>query len=332
MITALMMTTAALATPSPLTAILECLSGLAMNASLGVKSNRMKCVHEASRRHGYPGRHQREAAVASREVIIPLIRRLEPRIGPETVFRLFLSTLRPDVPRLVVDVGANRGSFSLMAAKQGHRVVAFEPVANNIDAFRKNVPSELFSDVRLVTKGVGATPSKFTMRGNSQGKSVAKDGLMVDVGATVTKNGCDNTTYHCHTVEITTIDAEVQEPVFVMKMDIQGFESFALQGAKTLLTKHGVDVLIIEFDPKLQKVQGGSCLRIAKLLWGHGYVLFEGSRLKFEADGSLKSQFARNWGQPQTFERFIKDLVIEDSYTDLIAVHKSLVPPGPFFA
>ena len=317
---------------TPLGTVLECLVGATEGGSTD-KGRRVECVRELSKHRGYPYRHTSEDVAAhSNRHVVPILRRLEPRMGPETIFRLMLATIRPGESRLIVDVGANRGSFALMAAKHGHRVVAFEPVENNIDAFRKYVPKGSYPNVRLVTKGVGARPSSVVMRGNSIGRSQEKDGLAVDVGATVLRRGCDASKYVCHTVEVTTIDTEVRERVFVMKMDIQGFEEFALQGAEKLLSRHGVDVLIIEYDPKLQAEQNGSCTRIANNLWQRGYVLFENSRQKFEADGSLRVQYGRNYGPPLSIAAFVKELTNEISYTDLVAVHKSLVPPGSFFA
>jgi FkbM family methyltransferase len=44
------------------------------------------------------------------------------------------------------DVGANVGVFSLLAAKKGHRVVAFEPAAVNYFVLAKNVELNAFDD------------------------------------------------------------------------------------------------------------------------------------------------------------------------------------------
>ena len=55
-------------------------------------------------------------------------------------------------------------------------------------------------------------------------------------------------------------------------------------------------------------------------------------QLQFEADGVLRAQYGRNYGPPLSIAAFVKELTNENSYTDLVAVHKSLVPPGSFFA
>jgi FkbM family methyltransferase len=254
-------------------------------------------------------------------------------MGPETLFKLLLATLKPGVQRLIVDVGANQGTFSLLAAKQGHRVIAFEPLPNNINAFRHYLPNAAYPQVRLVTKGVGAASAgRVQMRGNWVGTSSSgvEKGTSVDVGATVTAN-CDPTRTRCHEVSLTSLDAEVQEPVFVMKLDIQGFETHALRGGRRLLRERGVDYLIVEFDPRLQSAQGGSCLTILRELRAAGYVLFEGARLAFDAKRRLDRVYSRNWGGPQPFASFVDSLRKEGSYTDLLAVRRELVAQT-FFA
>ena len=118
-----------------------------------------------------------------------------------------------------------------------------------------------------------------------------------------------------------------------MKMDIQGFETHALRGARRLLGERGVDVLIVEFDPHLQRAQGGSALSILRTLHGHNYVLFENCRLAFDkAFSKLSRVYHRNWGAPRGFEAYVDELRREASYTDLIAVHRDLVPQPFFFA
>ena len=115
------------------------------------------------------------------------------------------------------------------------------------------------------------------------------------------------------------------------RRDSAGFESYALRGATALLGKRGVDFLIIEFDPRLQDQQRGSALGILQTLHGYGYILFENSRLAFDAGFSkLSRQFKGNWGAPQRFDVFVQELRKNSAYTDLIAVHQSLLSP-PFF-
>lgn len=323
--------------PTLFSSIFECLAGGPNGTAEG--PGRFSCVRTLSEARGYPGRrHSSISSAASAmkgrpQVVWPILRRLEPRMGPETLFRMILATTKPGVRRTFVDVGANQGEWSKIAAKAGHRVIAFEPLPNNIRAFQRHVVSA-YPSVRLVTQGVGSFARSVRMRGNTKGsRSGVASGTTVDVGATITSS-CDGSRTRCVDVAITTLDTEVREPVFVMKMDIQGYETHALMGAQTLLLDRGVDILILEFDPRLQDLQGGSCLRILQMLHSAGYVLFENARLGFDTKFTkLDRMYKRNWGAPLGFQAFVAGLRKEAAYTDLVAVHADLVqPPGRYFA
>lgn len=286
-----------------------------------------ECVQVLAKALNYPERHRSPRPAAPPEVVLPILRRLESRQGPETFFRLLLDTVRPGKVMTIVDVGANRGTFSMQAAARGHRVIAFEPNPTNIRAFRQLLPSTKYPRVRLVTKGLGEKPSSVLIRGNSGGRAAFDKnlGVVYDGGATITKS-CNRSRLSCSQIEISTLDAEVREHVFVAKMDIQGFETFALRGAKALIAHHGVDVFILEFDPRMQKAQGGSCLEILQTLHRAGYVLLENGRLVFDKGVPVFS-YDRNFGPPMSFPQFVKALNGAHGYTDLVAVHHSLYPP-----
>ena len=199
---------------------------------------------------------------------------------------------------------------------------------NNIDAFTQNLQGYASSSVRLITKGVGDQPSVVSMRGNSDGKSkVMKGGAnkTFDVGATVELDGCRNRKTSCHQVLITTLDTELASvpAIFIMKLDIQGFESRAFRGASGLLGRRAVDVFIIEFDPNLQRLQGGSCEEICLRLHAAGYVFFEGAVLRH----SLRLAATREaLGRTLPVHDYVDMLRGLHAYTDLVAIRYELVP------
>jgi FkbM family methyltransferase len=257
-------------------------------------------------------------------VVLPILRSLRWAGGPERFFEHLLAAVPAGDVRTVVDVGANRGSFSLMAAAKGHRVIAFEPLRNNIDAFNRLLETHK-SKVTLIEKGVGDKPVVLQMRGNSGGKSKVEGNLAYDVGATIEMAGCDPKRVHCEQIHVTTLDIELAnfESIFVMKMDIQGFETNAFRGGTSLLARRAVDFFIIEFDPQLQRMQHGSCEEIMLLLRGAGYVLFEGAMIR-KRNGYKAIQ--QSLGDFHTFAEYVKELKEFGAYTDLVAVKYELVP------
>lgn len=65
-------------------------------------------------------------------------------IWEDRIYALDGLNLGPD--DLVLDIGAQIGSFSLLAASHGARVIAFEPCPMNLERLRKNVARNNFAD------------------------------------------------------------------------------------------------------------------------------------------------------------------------------------------
>ena len=55
-----------------------------------------------------------------------------------------MDALKKDSKTDLIDIGANIGVFSLLAAKAGHKVVAVEPIKDNIIRYQK-----VYSSVRV---------------------------------------------------------------------------------------------------------------------------------------------------------------------------------------
>ena len=111
--------------------------------------------------------------------------------------------------------------------------------------------------------------------------------------------------------------------LFLMKLDIQGFESRAFRGASQLLRRRAVDVFVIEFDPRLQAHQGGSCEEIVMRLHAAGYVFFEGAMISHNNNFET---LRVSLGQTRTVIQYIDLLRKHTAYTDLVAVKYELVP------
>ena len=50
-------------------------------------------------------------------------------------------------------------------------------------------------------------------------------------------------------VRVTTLDLEVDEDVYVLKVDVQGWEPHVFAGAVGLLQKHEVQLIVFELSP-----------------------------------------------------------------------------------
>jgi len=144
---------------------------------------------------------------------------------------------------LFVDVGANIGSYSILASSvAGARTISFEPVPSTFSHLKDNVAiNHLDSIVELHNCGVG----------NEQGE--LRFTLNLDtVNHVIPGNTTDNK--DSLVVEIQTIDELMNDRVpLLMKIDVEGFEMSVLQGARQTLDKPELKALIIELN--------GSCRR-----------------------------------------------------------------------
>jgi FkbM family methyltransferase len=132
------------------------------------------------------------------------------------------------------DLGANVGFFTLLAARlvgATGRVVSFEPDPRNANALRRNVALNALENVEVVEQGVSDRTGavRFTL-GPSTGSHFAR---AEDSGENID-------------VRVTTLDAVLANgypPPTLLKMDIEGEEVRALEGAAVLLAQHRPTVI-----------------------------------------------------------------------------------------
>ena len=150
-------------------------------------------------------------------------------------------------PPLVLDVGANLGYFSLLAAAHGCRVRAFEPSPGLAEIVRASVALNGFGElVTVVNAGVGAAPG--TMRfAAAADPSISR--VVADEPATA----------HLPLLPIVALADEIDEDVLLVKMDTEGFEPYALQGLLPACAAHRIEHIVVEIK------QGGADLAIERL-------------------------------------------------------------------
>ena len=133
----------------------------------------------------------------------------------------------------VLDVGANIGFYTLLAAKRGARVFSIEADPLNAAMLRKNVALNRFED-RVTVFEIAAT---------DRGGPTALYRHPFNLGeSNIVANGTA-----AGTVEAVPIDSLNLPPVDICKMDIEGAELLALQGMKETLARSPKVVLFVEY-------------------------------------------------------------------------------------
>jgi len=135
---------------------------------------------------------------------------------------------------LFIDVGANVGAYSVLAAACGATVVAFEPGGNAFQTLRTNVRiNDLDACITVRRAAVGSTPRvvRFT--------TTQDTGNHVAVGG----EGGDP-------VEVVRLDDERFDfdGHCLMKIDVEGFEAQVIEGAEKLLESGRVTAAIVELN------------------------------------------------------------------------------------
>jgi FkbM family methyltransferase len=183
---------------------------------------------------------------------------------------LFERLLRPGM--FVVDLGASLGYYTLLAAKKvgnNGRVYAFEPQPWNCEVIRKSIHANAYEGiVIIIQKAVADKQGLVTLHFAEPGSGEAS----------LYWRSMPGRGQQSIAVEATTLDEffekEGSPPIHVMKMDIEGAEKAALEGAKALIQRNTKLKLIIEFDPRCQADAGVSPEEFFNTLIGVGFKNF----------------------------------------------------------
>jgi FkbM family methyltransferase len=167
-----------------------------------------------------------------------------------------------------VDIGANIGFFSLIAARRlgpGGQVYAFEPVAENAACIIRSSRLNDMSTIKVFAEAVGAHTRRSELRlaHHIGGAMLASAGTPPDVCGTVQ-------------VDVVSLDDVIDRrrlwPPALIKIDVEGAELEVLQGMSRTL--HSVrPTLIYEVDDETRAGLEGKCREIAAFLSGAGYDL-----------------------------------------------------------
>ena len=137
---------------------------------------------------------------------------------------------------VIVDAGAYPGDYAIFAARRAGasgRVICFEPGERNRAVLERNVKAAGLRNVTIVPKGLWN--ERTTLR-------FAQDGL---ASTALGGEGTDSA------IEVTTLDDALAElgvgRVDVLKMDIEGAEIQAIQGARRTLESGDVHVCIASY-------------------------------------------------------------------------------------
>jgi FkbM family methyltransferase len=211
---------------------------------------------------------------------------------PPTVEEQFVRSLNLR-GRVIYEIGAYEGIFTIYFASQATRVIVFEPHPVNQKTLSNNVALNGFTNVTLRPVGLGSRRQDAVLVYPRD--EPARASIEPAVSAAITREGGH---YETIPVTIDTLDeqivsADLPPPSFI-KIDAEGAEYDILVGARNTLQKHRPDLMI-----EIHGAGGDArshARRIAALLENIGYALShveDGSRVdSATAPGNLGHIFA----------------------------------------
>jgi len=183
--------------------------------------------------------------------------------------QLIRALIRPGM--VFFDIGANTGFVSLVASTKCERVFAFEPLPSNLRRIRRNLEINKLQNVTVVDRAVGDREATATLYvPDSQNTGLAS--LKKMAGARSIE------------VPVVTLDGFAREQqgsrVDLIKIDIEGTEVMAFEGARELLSRPHAPEVIFEAHP-------GS--EAAHWLEAVGYTIYE---FKLQREWEARNLFA----------------------------------------
>lgn len=145
--------------------------------------------------------------------------------------------LLPD--SVVLDIGANIGLTTLVAAEVVHRgrILAVEGAPRNVAALSRNLNAHAAGIATVIHCAVGAQQGEANFVDNSAFGHVASAGTMIEIAGTKVPQ---------RTIDDIVAEHELSR-VDLIKLDIEGFEQDALAGARGTLARFD-PVVFLEFN------------------------------------------------------------------------------------
>lgn len=155
-----------------------------------------------------------------------------------------------------VDLGANVGCITMLAAKiagPAGRVIAVEPNPTNQQRLYAGIVRNGFTNVRVMPYAASDRRTTFSVTGGSSNTHIT-DARGTDVQTVYTQSMVPDEDL----ADLSSID--------VIKMDIEGHETFALRGFSKLIRKHS-PTLIVELCPIAHEARGHDPMEFLEVLF-----------------------------------------------------------------
>ncbi|MGH9561921.1 MAG: FkbM family methyltransferase [Terracidiphilus sp.] len=199
----------------------------------------------------------------------------------------------------VIDIGANVGLYSCLAASRGKHVICFEPAARNLKYLYQNLWENGLQTTEVCPLGLARQPGLNRLYGFGGISSFVPGWAQADEK-------------RFQIVPVTSLDTMIPERFrgwrLLIKMDVEGSELDVLAGAKRTLDLDPKPTWMVEILLAVETIPGGINTRFAeafKMFWNHGY---ECQKLNSTQDAV----------RPEDIERWVANGRVDDSTHDFL--------------
>jgi FkbM family methyltransferase len=174
---------------------------------------------------------------------------------------------------MILDIGANIGIMTVHLARsiEGSKVIAFEPMPSNIKAFKKVINHFNLKNVTLFEIALGNNEGEVEMI-MPVVSNVRMQGLSHVVHESITEFN-EGVTLKVPLKMLDKIDVlkNSTQTISAIKIDVENFEFFVLEGGKELIIKHQ-PVIYAELWDNANRY---NCFNLLQSLGYHTYVCYQ---------------------------------------------------------
>ena len=176
-----------------------------------------------------------------------------------------------------VDLGANEGYFSILASKKvgkNGKVFSIEPQQRLWEVIEKNYELNYCSNATIIPYAVSEKEEKLIINLYPTINTGASS-LSNEENFGKTRNNMRKKFFGTQHIQTKKLDKLAEDyhigKIKLIKIDIEGFEFFALKSAQDLLKNKQIENILIEFHPPQLKDLGQSAEEIVEFLKSFGY-------------------------------------------------------------
>lgn len=168
----------------------------------------------------------------------------------------FVKYLKPD--SCIIDIGANIGYYSLLAASQCPRgkVFSFEPDNNNFQLLKTSIAYNGFEEI-IQLYNFAVSDANKTIIISDLGNTSNSGARVTSENEDLLKSVVSAPNANFKKIEAVQLDSFLKEiKVDIVKIDIEGHEPYAIRGMMNIL-KRDKPIIFAEFAPSNLKLFGG---------------------------------------------------------------------------